>query len=79
MARAGNLECSPNSILRLRVPDLRSAEPVIGPRFARNRWLRLSGTTIEAGYDSRISKSRRPSLFNSFFTALEATTSPSLA
>jgi hypothetical protein len=30
-------------------------------------------------YDSRISSSRRPSGFNSFFTALEATTSPSLA
>ncbi len=31
-------------------------------------------------YDSRMSKSLRPSLFfNSFFTALDATTSPSLA
>ncbi|MGY2938273.1 hypothetical protein ACVWZV_003593 [Bradyrhizobium sp. GM5.1] len=30
-------------------------------------------------YDSRISNSRRPSPFKSFFTALEATTSPSLA
>jgi hypothetical protein len=30
-------------------------------------------------YDSRISSSLRPSALSSFFTALEATTSPSLA
>jgi hypothetical protein len=30
-------------------------------------------------YDSRISSSRRPSLFSNFFTALEAATSPWLA
>jgi hypothetical protein len=37
-------------------------------------------TTFGSGsYDSRISSSRRPSPFKSFFTALEATTSPSLA
>ncbi len=34
----------------------------------------------QTNYDSRMSSSLRPSLlFNSFFTALDATTSPSLA
>jgi hypothetical protein len=30
-------------------------------------------------YDDRMSSSRRPSVFNNFFTALEAATSPLLA
>ena len=68
MGRTGNSESSPNSILWLWIPDLRSAS------------LRLSGMTTECeAYDNRISSNRRPSLFSSFFTALDATTSPSLA
>ncbi len=39
----------------------------------------VSGASSEAPYDNRISSNLRPSLFSSFFTALDATTSPSLA
>ncbi len=43
----------------------------------------LLAMTVEheqgASYDSRMSSSRRPSPFSSFFTVLDATTSPSLA
>ena len=48
-----------------------------GPR----RLLGATGRTVVPvqAYDSRMSKSRRPSVFSSFFTALEAITSPWLA
>ncbi len=43
--------------------------------------LRMTGRTVVPVevYDSRISSSRRPSVFSSFLTALEAMTSPWLA
>ena len=41
--------------------------------------LAMTAETANAPYDSRMSSSLRPSPFSSFFTALEATTSPSLA
>ena len=49
----------------------------IATQFCRE----LLAMTVEERppYDSRISSSRRPSPFSSFFTALDATTSPSLA
>ena len=67
--------------------------PVIGRAFARPRWLAMTLRELNANginhnleeaasvgsYDSRMSSSLRPSPFSSFLTALEATTSPSLA
>jgi len=53
----------------------RPPEPVIGLE-GETRWRTM---TAHAPYDSRISRSLRPSLFNSFFTALDAATSPWLA
>jgi hypothetical protein len=44
---------------------------VMGPR--------LRGDDGGDVYDDRMSSSRRPSVFNNFFTALEAATSPLLA
>ena len=47
-------------------------------RIRATRWLAMTVREARA-YDSRISKSLRPSFLSSFFTALEAAISPSLA
>jgi hypothetical protein len=51
-----------------------TAERASSPAFAMTMW-----REPDVPYDNRISSSRRPSPFSSFFTALEATTSPSFA
>ncbi len=51
-----------------------TAESASSAGFALTMW-----REPDIPYDNRISSSRRPSPFKSFFTALEATTSPSLA
>jgi hypothetical protein len=63
---------------------LEGLRPQAGPFILRGsprEHLGMTGRTLMPleGYDSRISNSRRPSVFSSFFTALEAITSPWLA
>lgn len=47
------------------------AVPIVGDMNSR-----YASANFSPGYDSRISSSRRPSPFKSFFTALEAAISP---
>jgi hypothetical protein len=83
----GSGYCRPDDRLRRgpisSVPAMRKVSATRGSSVSNHnrRWLwvpALAGTTGDV-YDNRMSSRRRPSVLSNFFTALDATTSPSFA